>query len=86
MTSAFEFAIDMISIRENPNFCFDKLYLVAEKKKTDPSISLGTAPPTSRPLDVYDVVKCCAHRLFNFLLSGVSITRNLRQDERGILF
>ena len=33
MTSSFELAIDMISIRENPNFCFDKLDFLAEKKE-----------------------------------------------------
>ena len=69
MTSSFELAIDMISIRENPNFCFDKLDFLAEKK-TDHLISLGTAPPTSCPLDVYDVMKCCAYIRFNFCYPG----------------
>ena len=33
MTSFFELAIDMISIRENLNFCFDKLDFLAKKKE-----------------------------------------------------
>ena len=70
MTSSFELAIDMIAIRETPNFCFDKLDFLAEKKKTDLLISSGTAPPTRCHLDVYDVIKCCAHRRFNFCYPG----------------
>ena len=70
MTSSFELAIDMISICENPNFCFDKLDFLAEKKTTELLISLGTAPPTRCPLDVYVVIRCCAHRRFNFCCPG----------------
>ena len=36
MTSSFELAIDMISIRENPDFCFDKLDFLAEKEEDRP--------------------------------------------------
>ena len=36
MTSSFELAIDMISIRENPNLCFDELDFLAEKKEDRP--------------------------------------------------
>ena len=35
MTS-FELAIDMLSISENPNFCFDELDFLAEKKEDRP--------------------------------------------------
>ena len=35
MTS-FELAIDMISLHQNPNFCFDKLHVLAEKKEDRP--------------------------------------------------
>ena len=36
MTSSFGLAIDVISIRENPNFCFDKLDFLAEKIEDRP--------------------------------------------------
>ena len=36
MTSSFALAIDMISIRENPYLCFDKLDFLAEKKEDRP--------------------------------------------------
>ena len=36
MTSSLELAIDMISIRENPNFCCDKLDFLAAKKEDRP--------------------------------------------------
>ena len=36
MTSSFELMVDMISIRENPNFCFDKLDFLAEKNEDRP--------------------------------------------------
>ena len=36
MASSFELAVDIISIRENPKFCFDKLDFLAEKKEDRP--------------------------------------------------
>ena len=70
MTSSFELVIDMISMRETLVSVSTNSISSRKEKKTDLLISLGTAPPTRCPLDLYDVIKCCAHRRFNFCYPG----------------
>ena len=71
MTSSFELAIDMILIRENSDLCFDKLDCLAKKKEDRPVDIFRVITPSRCPQDVYDVIiKCCAHRRFNFCYPG----------------
>ena len=56
MTSSFELAIAMISIRENPSFCFDKLDFLACTAVVVPlgiNLTVGDFAVTGVPLFLF---------------------------------